>query len=358
MLKKIVIAAFVLGLLVGGAFALFGDKLLAAAMQKQVARNLSGAAFAEMNDGLNVVLCGAGSPLPDPTRSGPCVLVIAGQRVMVVDVGSGAVRRIGPIGVPMSRVEDVFLTHFHSDHIDGLGELLMQRWAGGSHTAPMPVHGPPGVADVVAGFNMAYALDDQYRVAHHGPKVIPPDGAGGVAAPFALPAEGQSVVVLEADGLKVTAFAVSHLPITPAVGYRFDYQGRSVVISGDTVKSANLQKFAEGADLLVHEALNPELVDIMTRGATEAGAANLAQITRDILNYHTTPIQAAEIARDAHVKHLLYYHLVPALPYRPMERMFVKGVSKVYDGGVTVGRDGTWIDLPANSQAIKVGKRL
>ena len=51
----------------------------------------------------------AGSPLPDPTRSGPCVLVIAGQRVMVVDVGSGAVRRIGPAGIPMSKIEDAFL---------------------------------------------------------------------------------------------------------------------------------------------------------------------------------------------------------------------------------------------------------
>ncbi len=110
--------------------------------------------------------------------------------------------------------------------------------------------------------------------------------------------------------------------------------------------------------MLVHEALNPELLAIMTRGAEQAGATNLAQITRDILSYHTTPVQAAEIARDAHVKHLLFYHLVPALPYRPLERIFVKGVSKVYGGGVSVGRDGSWIDLPADSRAIRVGSRL
>jgi len=163
---------------------------------------------------------------------------------MVVDVGSGAVRRIGPAGIPMSKVEDVFLTHFHSDHIDGLGELLMQRWAGGAHEAPMPVHGPTGVEDVVAGFNQAYLHDDEYRVAHHGPKIIPPHGAGAWRCVRAA-GRGQGVVVLDVDGLKVTAFAVSHLPITPAVGYRFDYLGRSVVVSGDTVKSANLQKFAE-----------------------------------------------------------------------------------------------------------------
>jgi ribonuclease Z len=358
MFKKLLIAVLVLLAAAGAGLAAFGDKLIVRGMKRQMLYILTGDAFREMSGGLNVVLCGAGSPVPDPLRSGPCVLVIAGQRVMVVDVGSGAARRIGPAGVPMSRIENVFLTHFHSDHIDGLGELMMQRWAFGARTSPLPVHGPAGVEDVVAGFNQAYARDDQYRVAHHGPAILPPAGAGGVAAPFPLPEDGQGVVVFEADGLKVTAFAVPHPPIVPAVGYRFDYQGRSVVVSGDTMKSANLQKFAAGADLLLHEALNPEMVGIMTEATAEAGVANLSQITRDILNYHTTPVQAAEIARDAGVRHLVFYHIVPALPFRPMERMFVKGVSDVYEGGVTVARDGTWIKLPANSDAIEVGKRF
>lgn len=358
MLKKLAIAVLVLLLSAAAAFTVFRDRLITMVMKKQIAFNLSGTAFKEMSGGLDVILCGAGSPLPDPARSGPCVAVIAGQRVMIVDVGSGSVRRITPAGIPVSKIEDVFLTHFHSDHIDGLGELMMQRWGGASRTEPLPVHGPTGVEDVVAGFNQAYAHDDSYRVAHHGPKIIPPSGAGGVARTFELPAEGEGLVVLEADGLKVTAFRVSHPPIVPAVGYRFDYQGRSVVISGDTTKSANLQKFATGADLLVHEALNPRMVGIMTEAAEEAGAKNIAQITRDIIGYHTTPVQAAEIARDAGVKHLLYYHIVPALPYAPMERMFVEGVSDIYKGGVTVGRDGTWIDLPANSSEIRVGKRF
>src|SRR5689334_12891064 len=190
-----------LALLVLGAigFRFFGDPLIERAMRKQVARNLSGAAFKEMNDGLNVVICGAGSPMPDPHRAGPCTVVIAGERVMVVDVGSGAVRNFAPAGVPVGRVEDVFLTHFHSDHIDGLGELELQRWGNGSRTAPLPVHGPAGVEDVVAGFNQAYTHDFGYRVAHHGPKIIPPSGAGGTALPFPLPADGESVTVLEAD---------------------------------------------------------------------------------------------------------------------------------------------------------------
>lgn len=357
MLKKIVVGLIAIVLLGALVFRLFGDRLVARIVERQAVKLLNGEAFAEMSGGLDVVLCGAGSPLPDPVRSGPCVAVIAGERVMIVDAGSGAVRNLGPMGVPVGRVSDVFLTHFHSDHIDGLGELMLQRWAGGQNTAPLPVHGPAGVESVVAGFNMAYTQDFGYRVAHHGPDVIPPGGAGGVAVPFALPADGEAAVVLEADGLKVTAFAVTHAPISPAVGYRFDYKGRSVVLSGDTAKSANLEKFAAGADVLLHEALAPELVDILTAAAEKAGAKALAQITRDIHNYHATPVQAAESAQTAGVKQLVYYHVVPALPVKPLERMFVKGVSQAFDGKVTVGRDGTWVHLPPDSDVIEVGQR-
>lgn len=357
MIKKMLWGLLALLVLGAAGFRLFGDGLIERAMQRQVARSLSGEAFREMSGGLNVVVCGAGSPMPDPTRAGPCVAVIAGERVMIVDAGSGAVRNLAPMGVPVGQVTDVFVTHFHSDHIDGLGELMLQRWGNGAHTAPLPVHGPAGVEDVVAGFNQAYAHDFQYRVAHHGEKIIPPGGAGGVAMPFAPPAEGQGVVVIEADGLKVTAFLVNHAPIAPAVGYRFDYRGRSVVISGDTVKSANLQEFATGADVLLHEALSPELVGILTRGAAQVGAANIEQITKDILNYHTTPVEAAELAQAAGVRQLVFYHVVPPLPLRLLERRFVKGVADVFGGGVTVARDGTWIRLPPDSDVVEVGRR-
>ncbi len=353
------LSAVILLLVAGSALGAYvwGDRLMLALMRRQVVHNLSGAAFAEFPDGLNVVLCGAGSPMPDPTRSGPCVAVIAGKRVMIVDVGSGSVRNLAPEGIPVGRISDVFITHFHSDHIDGLGELMMQRWGNGANVSPLPVHGPTGVEQVVEGFNLAYAQDDHYRTAHHGETLLPSSGAGGVAQAFELPAPGAGTVVLDVDGVKVTAFAVSHPPIVPAVGYRFDYGGRSVVISGDTVKSANLQQFAMGTDLLVHEALSPELVQVLTDGATEAGAANIRQITVDIVGYHTTPVQAAEIAQAAGVRALLLYHIVPALPYRALDRIFVKGVDQIYHGDVIVGRNGSWISLPAHSTAVKIGSR-
>ena len=357
MWKKIVLGLLGLLVLAGVLNRTIGDRLVLKFMQKQVVANLSGASFAEFGDGLNIVLCGSGSPFPDVKRAGPCVAVIAGQQVLIIDAGSGSARNLAPAGVPAGKIAAVFLTHYHSDHIDGLGELLLQRWGNGAHTSPTPVIGPRGVEQVVAGFNMAYTQDFAYRVAHHGPKIIPPGGAGGVAQPFELPKPGEGKVVYEHDGLKVTAFAVDHRPITPAVGYRIDYKGRSAVISGDTVKSANLAQFAKGVDVLLHEALSPELVAVISAGAKEAGAANIEQISHDILNYHTTPVEAAEIAQAAGVKQLVFYHLVPVLPIKRLEPIFLRGVSDVYQGGVTIAQDRSWISLPANSVEVKIGRR-
>jgi ribonuclease Z len=319
-------------------------------MERVVATNLGSDWVSELPDGLHLVLCGAGSPLPDPKRSGPCVAVIAGQQVFVVDAGSGASRRLSDLRFPQGRIDAILLTHFHSDHIDGLGELLMQRWVNRGAREP--------VKQVVDGVNRAYRLDSTYRVAHHGELIVPRSGTGGLAHPFPAPAEGRGEVVIDEGGVKVTAFRVDHTPVDPAVGYRFDYGERSLVLSGDTIKSENLQRFAEGVDLLVHEALAPQLVAVLTRGAEAASRKNIAKITRDILTYHASPVDAAEVARDAGVGFLLYYHIVPPLPLAPLENAFLEGVDAVYDGPLAVGRDGTTVHLPVGSDAIDVEQRL
>ena len=327
-------------------------------MERVAARNLGSDWVSELPDGLHLVLCGAGSPLPDPRRSGPCVAVIAGQQLFVVDAGSGASRRLAELRVSQGRIDAILLTHFHSDHIDGLGELLMQRWVNRGARAPVPIHGPAGVEEVVDGINRAYRLDRAYRVAHHGEAIVPPSGAGGVAHPFPVPAEGRGEVVIDEGGVKVTAFRVGHAPVEPAVGYRFDYRERSLVVSGDTVKSANLQRFADSVDLLVHDALAPHLVAVLTRSAEAAGRERIAEITRDILDYHASPVETAEVARDAGVGFLLFYHIVPPLPIAPLEAAFLEGVDAVYDGPLEVGRDGTAVHLPAGSDAIEVEQLL
>ncbi len=162
--------------------------------------------------------------------------------------------------------------------------------------------------------------------------------------------------MLERDGLTITAFVVDHSPVRPAVGYRFDFRGRSMVVSGDTKKNTNLQRFAAGVDLLVHEALNPQLVGLLNHGAERAGRPRLVKITHDILDYHTTPVEAAQIARDAGVGYLLYNHIV--LPLPSMDETFLDGVAETWSGPVSVGRDGTLVRLPADSEVIELDELL
>ena len=329
-----------------------GARVLRRVAPRVVGRNV----VATLPDGLHVALCGSGSPLPDTTRMGPCTAVIAGKRLFVVDVGSGAVRNFGQMGLRAGAVEAVLLTHFHSDHIDGLGEMMMLRWASSGSASPLPVYGPAGVTAVVGGFNAAYALDSAYRVAHHGPAITPPSGAGGEARPFTIDASAQSVVVLENDGLKVTAFTVDHAPIEPAVGYRFDYKGRSAVISGDTRPSENLVREATGADLLVHEGLNREMVATVGNALASSGDARAAKIFGDIQGYHTSPVEAARIARRAGVKALVLTHIVPPVPVAYLNALFLKGTAAEFGGPITMGEDGLLFSLPAGGSEITSGR--
>jgi ribonuclease Z len=306
---------------------------------------------AGLEDGLHLALCGAGGPLPAPKASGPCVAVVAGKRLFIVDVGTDSPRNLGRMGYQAGSVEAVLLTHFHSDHIDGLGELATLRWAGGANREPLPVHGPEGVERVVDGFNMAYSQDFVYRNEHHGDSVAPLSGAGLAAVPFSKPAPGELATLIDDGELKVEALAVDHSPVDPAVGYRFSYKGRSLLITGDTVKLPNIQKFAAGVDLLVHEALAPNLVMMMHKAARKVGSPILIRITHDIPSYHTSPVEAAETARDAGVGHLLYYHIVPPLVIPGQKSLFLNGAGDIFPD-YTIGEDGVAFSLPANSKEI------
>jgi len=306
-----------------------------------------------LEDGLHLGLCGAGGPMPAPNASGSCVVVVAGERLFVVDAGTDGARNLIRMGYPIGDVEAVLLTHFHSDHLDGLGELATLRWVSVANTSPLPVHGPTGVTTVVDGFNQVYALDKDYRQAHHGDAVAPVSGAGMVAHPFEPPAPGELHPVLAEGDLTIEALRVHHDPVDPAVGYRFTYKDRSLLISGDTSKSAYVERFAKGVDLLVHDALATNLVEMMHGIALEQNNAVLAHVTDDIPEYHTTPKQAAETARDAEAKHLLLYHITPPLVADLQRPLFLNGADDVFSD-LTIGQDGTSFSLPAGSDDVQL----
>lgn len=358
-LKRSVIALAAIAVLAFAGFHLFKKQIATRLFERATAVQAGVDRSAALPDGLHVYLCGAGSPMPDATRAGPCIGVLAGERAFIFDVGSGGVRNLGSMGFPIARLQGVYLTHLHSDHIDGLGELLLIAWVGASRSEPLPVAGPVGTAEVVAGFNMAYRIDSTYRIAHHGTEVANPAGIGGIARELTLPAgpAGRQVVFEDGD-LRITAIRVEHAPVDPAFGYRIDYKDRSVSISGDTIYHPGFVAASRDVDLMLHEALDPEMVSTIGAQLARRGQANAATIFADILDYHATPEDAARAADEAGAGHLLIYHLVPPLPVALMETVFLGDAKSEFSGPITVGRDGMMFTLPAGSDAIRTAQGL
>ena len=330
----------------GAGLYFFRGEIATRIYERAAARAMAENLREDLPDGLHAIFCGTGSPLPDRTRAGPCLGVIAGQHLFVFDAGEGASETLQLMGVRQNEIEAVFLTHLHSDHIDGLDTVALQRWASGASREQMIVFGPVGTERVAAGLNEAYAIDQSYRVAHHGPEIMPPSGAGMDGREFAIPlADGEELELWNRDGVRIVAFRVDHMP-TAAAGYRVEYAGRSITISGDTARSQSLTQAAQGTDLLVHEVISPRLDAIMHQAAETAGRGNVSAIFHDILDYHTSPEDAGHVAQQAHVGALALTHFLPQTPIPGITSTFVKGARSTYDGPVFAMRDGDVISLP------------
>ena len=291
-------------------------------------------------DGLRVFMCGTASPLPAPDRAQACVAVMAGERLYLVDAGAGSARTLSLARIDLSRLAGVLVTHFHSDHIASLGDFNLNSWVAG-RPVPLEVFGPEGVTEVVAGFNMAYRLDAGYRVLHHGEELLPPELAVMQARTI------EPGAVLAEDDFVVTAFRVDHDPVSPAVGYRFDYRGRSVVISGDAVVNDDLINAARDADLLLQDALSTPIVAALEK-ATQG--TRVSKIFHDIPDYHAATEDMTRLLNATNVRQLALYHLVPPPQNFLLEKIFVRDLPT----GTLLTEDGMTFDLPAGSEEINV----
>ncbi len=270
---------------------------------------------------LVVTLLGTGGPAPQTERFGPAVLVEAGHQKLLFDAGRGVAQRIYELRVPFSEVDKVFITHLHYDHLVGLPDLLMSGWVFRRET-PLEVWGPAGIGAHLKHLAGAYEADRQARLAYTN---LPPQGIRYHTHPLT---DGS---VYESGGLKVTAFRVDHGAFEPAWGYRVDYDGRSVVISGDTRYSKNLVKHARGVDLLIHEVA----------AATEHLRARNPRLEK-VLEYHISPEMLAKVLAAAAPRMAVLTHLVV---FGMDDEKLLAAVSRGHQTEVVVGRDLMTFDV-------------
>jgi len=292
---------------------------------------LTTAMGAHAQETFRVTLLGTGTPNPRIDRFGPATLVEAGDQKLLFDAGRGVPIRLAQIRIPPARLDALFITHYHSDHTSGIPDLWLTAWgvAGGGRTQPFRVIGPTGAKELTANLERAYAADVRIRIAD---QKLPAEGAVITTEEFS--SDG---VVYERNGVRVTAFEVDHgAEIKPAYGYRIDYRGRSVLISGDTRFSENLIRNGKGVDLLVHAIAGskPELLQNV--------------VTRRILDHHTLPSEAATVFNLTQPKLAVYTHFVQlrtrTVPPLTIEEI-VAETRRTYSGPLQAGEDLMSFDI-------------
>ncbi|MES1991470.1 MAG: MBL fold metallo-hydrolase [Pseudomonadota bacterium] len=354
--KKIAgfVAAVVLVLGLSGWYAIYHSQDLQDFVFAQVLKDRVTSPHTDLydRDALRLVFCGTGSPNPDRNRASACIGVFAGGKFFLVDTGPGGWLNLSNWQIPVGGITGVLFTHYHSDHIGGLGEIMLNTWASGRR-APLDVYGPEGIDKIAHGFSEAFSLDAGYRQAHHGEAYMPASAETLNPVVVNVPTHDDLVTVYDQDGVKVEAFRVSHEPVTPAYGYKVTYKDRSVIFSGDTHKDQNLARFGKGVDVMVHEALNVEMINAIATALENNGDKQRGHILRDTPAYHTTPVEGAELANEAGAALLVYSHMVPPPVDGITERMFLRGVSDVRPDGVVMAWDGLELVLPTGSKEIK-----
>jgi ribonuclease Z len=280
---------------------------------------------------IKVTLLGTGTPQPLMERFGPSTLVQAGGKTLLFDAGRGCLQRLRQLNIAYDTLDALFFTHLHSDHTVGLPDLWLSGWLISKRKYPLPVFGPKGSKKMTSFLHKAYEFDINMRIEDD----KAPEGGSELTT-----TDIKEGVIYEKDGVKVIAFLVDHFPIVPAFGYRIEYAGHSVVISGDTRYSENLIKFAQGTDLLVHEVvIAPD-----TLKKTDP--------KYNVLAHHTTPEQACQVFNAVKPKLAVYSHIVRLYDAKTDE--IVKRTKQHYSGPFELGQD-LMVFIVGDSVSMKFG---
>jgi ribonuclease Z len=284
-----------------------------------------GLAELEPSEITRVVMLGTGTPNPDPERSGPAVAIVVNGTPYLVDFGPGVVRRASAMSpsyggsmeaLEIKNLRYAFLTHLHSDHSAGLSDLILTPWVL-ERNQPLELYGPDGIGEMASHILRAYRADIDYRV--YG--LEPANNEGWRVHSHEID-EG---VVFEDDNVRVEAFRVRHGTWPNAFGYRFTTPDRVIVISGDAAPDENLEKHAEGADILIHEVYSVEGFERRDPYWQRYHSTN-----------HTSAHELGELAERVKPGLLVLYHV---LFWGASEETVLREVREKYSGEVVLAND-------------------
>ena len=290
---------------------------------------------------IKITLLGTGAPVPSIERFGPSILVEAGGQKLLFDCGRGAAQRLWQLKIPLGQIDALFLTHLHSDHVVGIPDVWLTGWIPavyGSRASPFQVLGPGGTKDMMENLVKAFSWDITTRSKEKNKA----DSGASVNT-----TDIKEEFIWQKNGVKVTPFTVRHSEfIDSALGYRIDYAGHSVILSGDTRYSENLIRYAKGADVVIHEV-----------AAANEHSMQTSPLINQILGFHTSPEDAGKVFEQIKPKLAVYSHIVlltadPSIP-PPTSNDLIQRTQKYYKGTLQVGEDLLSIEI---SDKVKVFK--
>ncbi len=290
---------------------------------------------------IKVTLLGTGAPIPSIERFGPSILVDARGQRLLFDCGRGAGQRLWQLKIPLGQIDGLFLTHLHSDHVVGIPDVWLTGWIPavfGRRSSPFQVYGPDGTRDMMENLVKAFSWDISTRS-----KEKNKADSGALVNAIDIK-EG---FIWENKGIKVTPFTVRHADfIDSALGYRIDYAGYSVILSGDTRYSENLIRYAKGADVVIHEV-----------AAANEQSMKTSPLVNQILGFHTSPEDAGKLFDLIKPRLAVYSHIVlltadPSVAPPTIDELATR-TQKVYKGPLEIGEDLLSIEI---GDKIKVSK--
>lgn len=276
-----------------------------------------------------------GGPMPTANRSQPANALVVNDRVYLIDAGNGVARQLVKAGIDHRRVGHIFITHNHDDHNSDWGTLMGYQWATGRRQ-PTHVYGPAGTEDMLKGFLQFFKPNARIRMAD----------SKGMAPPEQMfkahDYKGDGVVYKD-DLITVTAAENCHYGkggagdsgLDHSYSLRFQTPDKVVVFSGDTGNCAPVAALAKGADLMIHEVIDLDLIEKAMTATMPAPAAQA--LMRHMRDEHTTAEDVGRLAKAAGVKELVLNHVIPGAD--EPDSVYLDPIKKHYDGPTTVARD-------------------